>query len=236
MPRVIGGMMEMPVRGNLEISGWALARAGAERIEIAVDGTPIALADYGMRRLDIQAAFPDWDNSLASGFLCLVPHRLLPKGPHTVTVALRDRAGKTAGTEFRIEVEALSELTGPWSLRRKMAQAEIDLDLRLLERRQCRPQFTALLPLRTDAESLSKARATIASLTAQIYPDWRLIVVPQGSGKKSAMSDTTLHERLTDRLPSITGRVEIERKPERAFSRRRRRGTAPRLSRGFSLF
>ena len=163
-PRVIGGAMEAPVRGNLEISGWALARPGIERIEIAVDGTPIALADYGLRRLDIQAAFPDWENSLASGFLCLVPHRLLPKGAHTVTVTLRDRAGKTAGTEFRVEVEALSELTGPWSLRRKMAQAEIDLDLRLLERRQWRPLFTAVLPLRGDAESLRKARGTIASL------------------------------------------------------------------------
>ena len=40
-PRVIGGAMESPVRGNLEIGGWALARTGVERIEIALDGTPI---------------------------------------------------------------------------------------------------------------------------------------------------------------------------------------------------
>ena len=59
-PYLIGGLVDAPVRGNLEIGGWALARAGVAAIEIAIDDTPIALADYGLRRLDIKAAFPDW--------------------------------------------------------------------------------------------------------------------------------------------------------------------------------
>ena len=59
-PALVGGVMEMPLRGNLEIGGWALARAGVAAIEIAIDGVPMANADYGVRRLDIQASFPNW--------------------------------------------------------------------------------------------------------------------------------------------------------------------------------
>src|SRR5204862_79221 len=74
-PALVSGVMEMPLRGNLEIGGWALARAGVAAVEIAIDGVPMANADYGVRRLDIQASFPDWENALGSGFLALVPHR-----------------------------------------------------------------------------------------------------------------------------------------------------------------
>jgi ADP-heptose:LPS heptosyltransferase/GT2 family glycosyltransferase len=210
VPSVIGGAMEMPVRGNLEISGWALARTGVDRIEIAVDGTPIALADYGLRRLDIQAAFPDWENALASGYLCLVPHRILPTGTHTVSVSLRDRTGKTVGIEFRIEVETLSELTGPWSLKRKMSQAEIDLDQRILDSRNWQPRFCVVLPTRADPESLRRARATLASLAAQIYPNWQLIVAPPSGGDSPDASEDRLRESLAEGLPGVSDRIRIE--------------------------
>ncbi|HEX6441412.1 MAG TPA: hypothetical protein VF007_04440, partial [Stellaceae bacterium] len=210
-PNVIGGVMEMPVRGNLEISGWALARTGVERIEIAIDGRPLAVADYGLRRLDIQTAYPDWENSLASGYLCLLPHRLLPKGEHLVSVSMRDRAGKTVAIEFRIEIEALSESSGPWSLRRRMPQAQIDLDRRLLEQRQWNPLFHIVLPVKTDIESLQSARVTIASLAAQVYSDWRLIVVAQAAAKKTGKSSERLRNALTEGFPEIAGRIELWR-------------------------
>jgi hypothetical protein len=210
-PNVLGGVMETPVRGNLEISGWALARAGVERVEIALDGRPIAVADYGLRRLDIQAAYPDWENPLASGYLCLLPHRLLPKGEHVVSVTLRDRGGKTVSIEFRIEVEALSESAGPWSLKRLMPQAEIDLYRRLLERQRCHPLFLVILPVSGHAEALRRARATVGSLAAQVYPHWQLILVPQSAGKKSVKSDARLRDALTEKLPDIADRIEIHR-------------------------
>src|SRR4029079_19739630 len=98
-PLVIGGAAATPVRGNLQGAGWALARARVAAIEITVDGRPIALADYGLRRLDVQASLPDWEGALASGFQALVPHRILPHGEHTVAVTLRDKAGGAIGTE-----------------------------------------------------------------------------------------------------------------------------------------
>src|SRR5438477_8894562 len=178
-PALVGGVMEMPLRGNLEIGGWALARAGVAAIEIAIDGIPIANADYGVRRLDIQASFPDWQNALGSGFLALVPHRALPKGDHRVAVTLRDKAGQTAWLEFGIQVEELSETSGPWALRRKMPRAETDIGLRLLERRQWQPKFQIVLAVGGDQAALRDAGKTIASLRAQVYRHWRLVVAAE---------------------------------------------------------
>ena len=117
-----------------EITGWALARARVAAVEIAIAGQSVAVADHGLRRLDIRAAFPDWEGSLGSGFSAVLPHRILPSGTHTVTVTLRDNGGGTLGTEFRIDVEELPEATGPWSLRRRMPHGEADLGRRLIER------------------------------------------------------------------------------------------------------
>src|SRR5262249_10871245 len=119
-PMLVGGLMGTPVRGNLEISGWALARAGVAAIEIAVDDQVLMAADYGLRRLDVLSAFPDWDDSLESGFLALVPQRMLPRGLRKITVTLRDKAGGTTNLEFRLVVEPPSADAGPGALRRRM--------------------------------------------------------------------------------------------------------------------
>ena len=193
--------MGMPLRGNLEISGWALARAGVAAIEIAIDGRPMANADYGVRRLDIQASFPDWENALASGFLALVPHRALPTGGHRVSVTLRDKTGKTARIEFGIDVEELSDSSGPWALRRKMPRAEIDIGQRLLERRQWQPIFQIAMTVGDDQTSLKQACTTIASLRTQVYRNWRLII--------AAEPGTIADPGLRAALDSVAGRVEV---------------------------
>ena len=201
-PSLVGGVMEMPLRGNLEISGWALARSGVAAIEIAIDGMPMANADYGVRRLDIQQSFPDWENALASGFVALVPHRALPLGDHRVSVTLRDNTGKTAHLDFGIKVEELSDASGPWALRRHMPRAEIDLGLRLLEHRHWQPVFEVAMAI--DRGTAAEACATIASLRMQAYPHWRLVL----AAEPKALTDRALRAALD----TIADRVEIVRK------------------------
>ena len=204
-PHLIGGAAEAPVRGNLEIGGWALAKAGVAAIEIAIDGTAVVRADYGLRRLDVQAAFPDWDDALASGFQASLPHRMLPKGAHRVLVTLRDKSGGTTSTEFAITVEELTDAPGPWALRRKMGAAEKDLYRRLLEHRGRPPIFAVMLRVNADEESLRNARATIDSISLQAYPNWRLFIVPQGAGKKSA----AIRDRLLAGNKGLNDRAEV---------------------------
>ena len=173
VPELIDGVLDRPVRGNLELSGWALARAGVETVEIAVDATPLTAADYGLRRTDVRAAFPDWQNSLESGFFALVPHRMLPRGPHKITVTLRDRVGGTASINFPLVVEPLPDNAGPWALRQTMPAAEVALGRRLLAQQPTQPNFEVLLAIDSDTQ-LGDASRTIASLHTQVFSDWRL--------------------------------------------------------------
>lgn len=206
-PELIDGAVEQPVRGNLQIGGWALARSGVAAIEITVDGRPLALADYGLRRLDIRAAFPDWEDSLASGFSAVLPMRVVPEGNHTVSVALRDKTDRVSRLEFTIEVEEHPDAPGPWSLKRRMTQAEIDLNRSILQHCARPARFAVVLPVGGDNESLHRAGATLATLGAQVYPNWRLIVVPQGTGKRARLAA----DQLVARWPAIADRVAVVR-------------------------
>ncbi|MGE5271083.1 MAG: glycosyltransferase family 9 protein, partial [Thiohalocapsa sp.] len=200
-PLVIGGAAATPVRGNLQIAGWALARAGMQAIEISVDGRPLALADYGLRRLDVHAALPDWEGALASGYQALLPHRILPRGEHTLAITLRDRNGGEIGTDFRIVVEDLSDRAGPWSLRRRMPPAEHDLYREILAHRDHRVRFVALLPV-ADDNALRQAEVTLRSLAAQLYPEWRLLVAMPAA-------ETMREPLLAAAGPAIADRTEI---------------------------
>jgi ADP-heptose:LPS heptosyltransferase/GT2 family glycosyltransferase len=205
-PEIIDGAAETPVRGNLQIGGWALARAGVAAIEVAIDGTPIAFADYGVRRLDIRAVFPDRNDSLGSGFTALIPYRVLPKGSRLVTVTLRDKAGKAMVAEFRITVEAVGDTPGPWSLRRSIAPAEIELGRNILRRCGRQPLFTVVLPV-TGERSLRRVEATIASLDAQAYGNWRLLIVGRPASKIDRL---VARSRVSgDRIASVRD-VELE--------------------------
>lgn len=202
-PTVVDGTMATPVRGNLEISGWALARAGVAAIDIVVDDVVLTTAEYGIRRLDVQSAFPDWESARDSGFLALLPHRLLPQGAHRLSVTLRDKAGATRGIEFRVVVEPLPEGIGPWALHRRIPAAEADLARRLLARQDWQPAFEVALAVAGDAD-LRDAYTTVASLRTQLYPNWRLAVRWDPAAGRAG---DIWHNRLTEMLESLGDRA-----------------------------
>ena len=203
LPQLIGGAVVTPIRSNLEIAGWGLARRGMASIEIAIDGERVTSAYTGIRRLDVQRAFPDWDGALTAGFSALLPHRTLPKGRHTVAIALRDLAGQEARAEFRIEVEDAPDADGPWSLRRRMTPAEIDLLARPMLGAGRQPSFVVVLPLPFGVKVVQQARATLASLATQAYERWRLCVITGTSHVES------LRHVLLDGFDELSDRVEL---------------------------
>jgi O-antigen biosynthesis protein len=177
LPKLIDGTVPNPIRSTLEIAGWALARRGVVSIDIKLDGECIKSTRTGIRRLDVQRAFPNRDGAISAGFSALLPHRTLPKGAHTVSIVLRDQAGQVASSEFRIVVEEAPETEGPWSLRHRMTPAEIDLLSRPLVGDGPKPSFDIVLPMKGGAKSLEHARETLASLARQEYVKWRLHIL-----------------------------------------------------------
>jgi ADP-heptose:LPS heptosyltransferase/GT2 family glycosyltransferase len=210
LPLLVGGVMDSPVRGNLEIAGWAVARGGVEAIDILLDGEFLASAYTGVRRLDVHAQFSDWPEALTSGFTALLPHRALPIGNHRLSVVLKDKTGNSARNEFTIEVEKAPETTGPWTLSKKTSIAGDEINRRILDRIGWGPTFRILLAIPAkDKEALRLARLTLVSIAAQTYRDYRILILPQGKGAKP----NALAQQVLNGLPALEGRVEFIEKP-----------------------
>ena len=192
-PRIVNGAAETSVTSSLSIGGWALAIKGVKAINIAVDGNHIAQAHYGMRRADVASRYPQRADAMMSGFAALIPNWSLPKGQHMMSITVLDTEGKAASVEFSIQVEEMSEGDGPWSIRRKIAQFEIDLQTRVLTGLNWRPTFRLLIKMYGSAEGVQQARMTLASLREQAYADWSaLIIVGHGELLPAALRKTLL--------------------------------------------
>lgn len=191
-PQLRDGKATEPVRGFMTLNGWAVSRAGIDSIEVSVDGHPQGTAYYGIRREEVQAAFPDRD-ALLTGFAMLIPPQVLKCGRHDVQIVLRDRAGHVEQTTFSVEAEPVAEGPGPWQRRTKIPRSEIDLQRAILASAGWQPAWTILLPLAGDApEELDAARATLESLRYQAWPGWRLRVQAPPGADRGALAAALL--------------------------------------------
>jgi ADP-heptose:LPS heptosyltransferase/GT2 family glycosyltransferase len=179
IPRVVGGRVEAPVQGGLSIVGWALAAGGTTGIEIAVDGVRVTSARCGMRRPDVAAAHPDWDDSMLSGYAAHLPPKALPVGDHQVSIALHGRHGEAARLDFSIDVRKMAADRGPTALRGKITPAEIELQRGTLERLNWRPAFRLYVPFVPTAAGIAAARRTLASVARQTYGEWEVWLIPR---------------------------------------------------------
>lgn len=199
IPRVVGGWADAPMHGGLSIVGWGVAAGGAAGVDIALDGVRITSARCGLRRPDVAAAHPDWADALLSGYAAHLPPKALPVGRHQVTVSMHDRNGEVARFEFSIDVQEVAAERGPWALRRKMTQAEVDLQLNTLARLNWRPTFRVYLPFERSANGIAAARRTLESLARQIYSQWELWLIPTRA-KKMAQRARAHREAIPSEL------------------------------------
>ena len=108
-PTVFRVALEEPVQGQTHtgvgnLRGWALASAGIERVDIAIDGVFEFSAPYGGVRLDVGGAFPDIADSDASGFSLAYNYSDLPAGTHTISATAFSVSGetKTSSASFTV--------------------------------------------------------------------------------------------------------------------------------------
>jgi ADP-heptose:LPS heptosyltransferase/GT2 family glycosyltransferase len=205
-PALTNGVAREPVRGMLAIAGWALAREGIDRIEVQLDDTPLGIAYYGDRREDVAAAFADWPRAITSGFGLLVPPRLLADGAHVVRVIAIDAAGGRRIARFPITVERAEEQVSAMLLRRRVAQAEIDLHTTTLARLGWSPAFCVAVRLAAGARAVEIAGLgrTLRSLHEQAWPYWQAVVLAPGGVAPARLSD-----RIAAAEPDLAARVRV---------------------------
>ncbi|OJW28128.1 MAG: hypothetical protein BGO51_24865 [Rhodospirillales bacterium 69-11] len=177
-PTVRNGAVPDPVSGRLTIEGWVLARAGIEGIEVLLDGQRLGNAHYGLARQDVGLAFPEWQDSLRSGYAFHCPPRVLKDGPHQVQLVVRAKDGQEHLVRFDLTVKKADETDESATIRRRVTRAETDLVEGMLRDLGCRPALH--LVIRDTPELVAdRLLRTLESLRRQAYPEWRATILVQ---------------------------------------------------------
>ncbi len=178
-PKVDDGVAVAVVTGRLTIEGWVLARFGVAGMDVFLDGQRLGEAHYGLARQDVGAAFPEWDNSIRSGYAFHCPPRSLRDGTHEVRIVIRAKNGNELRQSFTIHVKKAEDQDDFGNIRRRVTRVESDLVDSLLADlvgTGAPPQFALFLRQNgpVDATGLS---ATLNALRLQSFRDWHLMVL-----------------------------------------------------------
>ena len=175
-PPLVDGAVIEPITGRLTIEGWVLARSGVAGVKVFLDDKPLGDAHYGAPRQDVGVAFPDWINSLRSGYAFHCPPRSLRDGEHSVCVQVTSRNGAEHSHSFRITVKRADDKDDLANIRRRVSLVESRAMLELLRSLDCQPRFRFLV--RHDgAIDLRALRATLDSLHNQVYRAWSVQII-----------------------------------------------------------
>lgn len=192
-----------PITERLTIQGWALARSGIAGIDVLLDDERIGEAYHGLSRQDVGIAFPDWANSYYSGYAFYCPQRYLRDGQHTVQINVRAQSGEILEYRFGIWVERLSEGNHQSFIRRRVTQAEADVNAGVLDVLGHQPSFHLVIHQDLAAE-LDDLRKTLESLSRQVYDKWSVQLLCTET--ESALS---ARESLAELAADIGERIDV---------------------------
>jgi ADP-heptose:LPS heptosyltransferase/GT2 family glycosyltransferase len=176
-PTLAAGAAVEPITGRLTIEGWALARSGISGIEVLLDDQRLGDAHYGLARQDVGSAFPDWTESLRSGYAFHCPPRSLRNGEHVVQLNVQARSGEVFEYRFNIQVRKSEEFEEGSTIRRRMTLVEANVAQQVLDGLAHRPGFRLILRQGSILD-IGGLLATLQSLRSQVYRDWRLEILP----------------------------------------------------------
>ena len=178
-PKVLADKVVEPITGRLTIEGWALAGSSVSGIDVYLDGQYLGAAHYGLARQDVSAAFPEWANSLHSGFAFHCPPRLMYNGAHELKLIVKAHSGEQLSNNLCFEVARLEENDEIVGIRRRITRAECRLVDEVLRNLDHHPHFQLLLRSSSTVRP-DELRATIDSVRTQTYPSWQLSVLAAG--------------------------------------------------------
>ncbi len=179
-PSLVNDAIADPITGRLTIEGWVLSRSGVAEMQVWLDDQRLGDAQFGLARQDVGSAFPDWPNSLRSGYAFHCPPRSLRNGRHVVKITVRALSGEQMERSFRIDVRKPEGSDDAGTIRRHMSLVETDLLTEALGRLDYHPAFHLVVRHNEPIEMATLDR-TLASIGNQAYHDWHLTILAEDS-------------------------------------------------------
>ncbi len=165
-------------RQETEIRGWAAARSGIARLEVSLGGRRISRVEYGLCRMDVAAHLPDFRDSQNSGFRASIDAARFEPGQYELRIIATSRSGRRAEATYPVAIDMRTEYE-TWRERNALDEAA-------LSERELRTQLFSYWPLISIVCPVFNTpepflRACVASVRAQLYPSWELILADDGS-------------------------------------------------------
>jgi len=186
----------LPVRGVIEIRGWARAESGIERVLVQINNGAPMQASYGAPR----------DDAEACGFRFFWNTRGLAEGVYTIRIVALARSRQGKEILCQVEVNRTTPMDyGLW-IARSEPSAEDRVHMRTEAARFAKsPSISIVVPLyRTPIPVLRKC---IDSVMAQIYGNWELCLADDCSGDAAV---TALLAEYAGRDPRVRS-IALER-------------------------
>jgi len=202
-PVVANGGAVALVTGRLTIDGWLLTRSGIASFELFLDGQRLGDAHYGLARQDVGAAFPEWPNSLRSGYAFHCPPRSLRDGDHTVSLRIRANNGTELERSFRITVKKTDDQQDSLGIRRRVPRVEADMMRACLHDMGHHPAFQYILRQDGPVDS-RRMRTTLEALRAQAYTAWSVLSLASDDDAAAA-----LRTLIGETVPDLTERFSV---------------------------
>jgi ADP-heptose:LPS heptosyltransferase/GT2 family glycosyltransferase len=200
-PILSNGAAVETITGRLTIDGWLLTRTGIASFEIFLDDHLLGDAHYGLARQDVGAAFPEWPNSLRSGFAFHCPPRSLRDGERTIKLRIRANSGQELVRSFSILIKKADDQQDSTGIRRRIPRVEADMMSGFLDDMGYRPSFRLILRQDRSTDT-ARLAATLNALRLQPYADWTMLVLAgdddAAAAAQSVIDDVVPH--LTDRF------------------------------------
>ena len=178
-PRVNDGVAAAVVTGRLTIEGWVLVRSGVAHMDIFLNAQRLGEVHYGLARQDVGAAFPEWDNSIRSGFAFHCPPRSLRDGTHEVRIDIQAKNGNEFRRTFTIDVKKSEDQADTNTIRRRVSRVEtemMDALLTDLTSTGAPPRFGLFLRQNGALDS-GRLGVSLNALRLQSFRDWRLTIL-----------------------------------------------------------
>ena len=166
------------VRGMAVIQGWALTCNGIASLEVLVDGEERLPVERGIRRPDVMHSHGSYRDALHCGYQAMWDTSWVPDGPHEITVRATGRNGHYAEltrpvlVDLRTDYRVWIEQNEPDAVEKERMKLEV-------RNWVSQPKISIVVPLyKTPLQLLTKA---VDSVKRQIYPNWELCLVDDGS-------------------------------------------------------
>ena len=168
----------VPVRGTIEVRGWAIALEGVSSVTLRIDDGPELSTDFGRLRPDVARRHSEFPNASRAGFRFRWDTSETPDGVHRLRATLETQAGRRRELTRDVLVDQRDpyhiwiERNEPSSHDKRAMREEFD-------KFAYQPTISVLTPVyKTPLKLLS---ACVESLISQIYPNWELCLVDDGS-------------------------------------------------------